>query len=684
MGELSIIVDKLNSAPFHLNYSLVTFDELTPFDLVLLLQKVLEHLDTSHTAADPRQDTLQQTKKRICDFLSMLKFNFPSNAIEADRFKEELVGGERRAVYPVLYYLLSKLNWCKTRAYVARFLSRVEVPAELYYHEAVKEQLDKYELLKKTFSDAHKKVEKLRREKLAPQELFDQIAQLQEEKAQLNDKISSLQKRTHDMGPAFQHIFAATSDLRQAREEQSKLQKTGYKQRSALQEVRMRHDALRKTLEITRKTHSDAASAEEMLDALKQQVKEKRREMTAELPREISVARRKMREAEEEAARPAKTAEDVDELQEVVDAAQAEVESLRSEISRLQRMGGEKDGLKMFQRQAAMWRKKLEQEEQELEKVVQEVATVRNSIADIEAQKEISLGQQNMRMRPEDFNSYAINLRDKTAEHKRKKKEIAAIRAESVVLSRTEAILRGRTADLDVLLRKIEEEGVKRSSSQRSVSSAPEDNHKGKSLEELSRLIHRFDEKLSEKKRAVAPLVEQRRKLLPEKEELQKAHREKKQIYDSIAVGLESERIQLERDCDMYQEEALRQESKYHLLHCKGLLTEVSLEKVREEEDFERSNGKLLRDFQCYKDLYQQKIQQQEQMSKELRKQQRELKECEGSNSEQRKIFEDLRRLLYVKLQVQQNQQQPNSMNDGVIDLGQDVGGANVMTIAQN
>ena len=681
MAELGVIVEKLNAAPFKLNYSLVTFDELTPFDLVLLLQKVVVYLDDKHNLADPRNDPLEVTKKRLSDFLGMLKFGFPRDPAEADRFKDDLVTGERKAVYPVLYYLLSKLKWCKTRAYVARFLARIEIPPEFHYVDAVKEQLEKYEGLKKSFSDTHKQVEKLRRDRLAPDELFDQLSQLQEEKSQLLEKIAQLQKRTEEMGPHFVQVFEATSELRQAREDQGKLQKTGQKQRNALAEVKQKHAALQRRLEQMQKTHSESASAQDMMEDLRGEVKEKKRVLTNDLPLEISAARRRLREVEAELAEPARTDADVDDMHALVESNQMEVESLKNEVSRLQRMGGEKDGLKMFHQQASMWQKKLEQEEKDLADVRRAAGEVNNKIEDLQGRFEVSINQQGMR--PGDFNDYAVNLREKTAEHKRKKKEIAAIRAESVVLSRTEAILRSRTADLDVLLRKIEEEGVNRRNSERDVGASGE-SHKGKPLEEISRLIQRFDEQLSDKKRAVAPLVEQRRKLLPKKEELQKIHREKKQIYDSIAVGLESERIQLERDCEMYQEEALRQESRYHLIHCEALITEVSLEKVREEEDFERGNGKLLRDFQCYKDLYQQKIQQQEQMSKELRKQQRELKECEGSNSEQRKIFEDLRRLLYVKLQVHQNQQQPNSIHDGVVDLGQDVGGANVMTIAQH
>ena len=71
-------------------------------------------------------------------------------------------------------------------------------------------------------------------------------------------------------------------------------------------------------------------------------------------------------------------------------------------------------------------------------------------------------------------------------------------------------------------------------------------------------------------------------------------------------------------------------------------------------------------------------------MSKELRKKQKGMKENAGDNVKQRTMFVDLKRLLALKVQCRARQNRaPIGAEDGVFDLGQDIGGANVMTIEQ-
>ena len=73
------------------------------------------------------------------------------------------------------------------------------------------------------------------------------------------------------------------------------------------------------------------------------------------------------------------------------------------------------------------------------------------------------------------------------------------------------------------------------------------------------------------------------------------------------------------------------------------------------EEKWESGEGRLLPDFKTYKELYQNKIAQQEGLSKQLRKQQKSLKENEVVHSEQRKYFLDLKHLLSLKTKVVQS-----------------------------
>lgn len=69
-----------------------------------------------------------------------------------------------------------------------------------------------------------------------------------------------------------------------------------------------------------------------------------------------------------------------------------------------------------------------------------------------------------------------------------------------------------------------------------------------------------------------------------------------------------------------------------HRIPCVCLCVVVQ---VRQEEKWESGEGRLLPEFKCYKELYQNKITQQESLSKQLRKQQKTIKENEASYTEQ-------------------------------------------------
>jgi hypothetical protein len=54
--EIKEIVQNLNSPPFNMDLSLVSFDEKTPIELLELLNEVLGYLDSKHKEVDIREE----------------------------------------------------------------------------------------------------------------------------------------------------------------------------------------------------------------------------------------------------------------------------------------------------------------------------------------------------------------------------------------------------------------------------------------------------------------------------------------------------------------------------------------------------------------------------------------------------------------------------------------------------
>ncbi|CAM9909571.1 unnamed protein product, partial [Choristocarpus tenellus] len=61
-------------------------------------------------------------------------------------------------------------------------------------------------------------------------------------------------------------------------------------------------------------------------------------------------------------------------------------------------------------------------------------------------------------------------------------------------------------------------------------------------------------------------------------------YQQKKGVYEKVAVGLEVERQQLEQVCNAEQEDALREESRYHYLQSLCTIGEVNVQRIRQEE----------------------------------------------------------------------------------------------------
>lgn len=110
-------------------------------------------------------------------------------------------------MYPVLSFVLGKLGALKKRAYVARYLLPVDVPPEFLASEPLAEALAQYRALQAEFKETHKAYERAIAAvtgpggvpKRPPAELRKEIAQLEDERRQLVEKIAGLKKRTADV-----------------------------------------------------------------------------------------------------------------------------------------------------------------------------------------------------------------------------------------------------------------------------------------------------------------------------------------------------------------------------------------------------------------------------------------------------------------------------------------------------
>lgn len=226
--------------------------------------------------------------------------------------------------------------------------------------------------------------------------------------------------------------------------------------------------------------------------------------------------------------------------------------------------------------------------------------------------------------------------------------------AEKGILSRTEDILKGRHGDQSEFLANLEKQkGVSGAAAMQdrleevSEKTMEVNQQKEISLEEISKLVEKINNQIKDKKGKLAPLIKDLRQVRTEFSQLESEYNEKKSLYESTAAGLDTERDKLHAEVTAYQDECKREESRFHYLNAMIESTKIILERARLEDAGRNRVGEA---NQSYREMYQSRIQETENLSKKLRERQKMVKESHEDNLQQTVQFKDLQKILGSKV----------------------------------
>ena len=246
MGDnIKFIVEQLNAAPFNKKLNLIAFDSLDPFALLQLLNDVLGEISSAHKL-DLREEVPEQTAVRMFSLLRVLKYK-PKGGDSLSAFRQGLVQGDKGVVYPLLEWLLKKLPELKTRAYLARFLVKIEVPTEHLQDDHVAEGNRSYEELLEQFKELHKTLEQYRGSGFSVAEIRNDISSMEEEKEQLKKRIEKNTKRVTGI-PNSESFWQAARKLRLEKDREISLNEQQLEQKNQLLHAQQRVQQLREQL----------------------------------------------------------------------------------------------------------------------------------------------------------------------------------------------------------------------------------------------------------------------------------------------------------------------------------------------------------------------------------------------------------------------------------------------------
>uniref|UniRef100_A0AC34FPQ7 IFT81 calponin homology domain-containing protein n=1 Tax=Panagrolaimus sp. ES5 TaxID=591445 RepID=A0AC34FPQ7_9BILA len=266
---LRIIVDGLNSAPFNRNFSLVTFDSLQSDKLLQTLSDVLCWIQAI-PEVDIRSETPDETAMRILNALRILKYPPPRDMDHIQRWRLEILEGEKSAIYPVLEWIFNNVDRLKERVYLARYLTRIEVPPEEITPDIQRVQnaiTDKME----EFKHIHSRIVESRSDFSRAEDIRADLKAMEEEKEQLQRKIDRVKRIAAGRGENINRNLEMAAKLRAEVERGEMLNVEKQTQRNALVHIEQRVHRLNRMKNELEK-EKDNINPQSLIDKLKREI----------------------------------------------------------------------------------------------------------------------------------------------------------------------------------------------------------------------------------------------------------------------------------------------------------------------------------------------------------------------------------------------------------------------------
>ncbi|XP_063346868.1 intraflagellar transport protein 81 homolog [Pelmatolapia mariae] len=648
--QLKFIVEQLNREPFKKNFNLITFDSLEPMQLLQILNDVLAEIDPKQ-AIDIREEMPEQTVKRICALLGMLKYKPPGNLSDVSSFRQGLVTGSKPVIHPILHWLLQRVPELKKRAYLARFLVKLEVPADFLQDDIINDTYHQYEELVEGFKTYHKECEQLRTSGFSTAEIRRDISAMEEEKDQLIKRVERLKKRVESVSN-HQRMLEQARQLRVEKEREEALTHQKQEQKNQLFQAEQRLLRSEQQLKDLRQAAADA-NPESLMKRLEEEIKINSYMVSEKLPKELEGMRRTVQFLQKVASEPAMGQADLQELEDKIKEADSQINQLIEK--RMMRYDPMDDKLSLYRQQASIIARRKESKAEELQEAREELAAAERELRQRTNQTQGSDGEEVIR--GDEMKRLVAKLRSKGTVYKKKRQEIAELKADYGVVQRTEEILKQRHDAVQQKLQAVEaEKGISGYSDTQeelervSAIKSELDEKKGRTLDDMSEMVKKLNSMIVEKKSALAPIIKELRSLRQQSQELGQEYEEKKAQYESCAAGLESNRSKLEQEVKALRDEMAQKENRYHHINTMSEILEMQIQRAAEEMKAYVSPDPQEKK-KAIREVYMKNISEQELLGKKLREEQKTVRESHSANMEQVKMWRDLEQLMECKRQ---------------------------------
>merc|ERR1719261_2059326 len=292
-----------------------------------------------------------------------------------------------------------------------------------------------------------------------------------------------------------------------------------------------------------------------MLKVLRSEVT-RNRDALARVKREVEEKVARLQHVEQALSEPQVSKADIDDMESEISQLQEQIASLESTIAEQNQPDSR---LSVYKQQANLVAKKKEMALKDKKALEDERDTLSKQLSQKEREYEQMKGHKFMKR--DEFKNYAASLRDKSAKFKRLKAELADLRHEVAVLTRTEQILQAKDPtpsgmrETEAMLEKT------------SVEKSQVDKAKGKTLDEISAIVQKINAQLKEKKNKLAPQIKALRSVRQNFQQVEVKYLEKKSAYDQAKSSMDGDLGKVSGEVRQLEQEVLEAEQAYHELN---------------------------------------------------------------------------------------------------------------------
>ncbi|XP_042242430.1 intraflagellar transport protein 81 homolog isoform X1 [Homarus americanus] len=659
--EIKFIVNELNKEPYSRNYNLISFDALNGESLLQILNDVFAEIDGKNKL-DIREEEPEQMAVRMLGMLRILKYKPPDDNIMSrnpanmtSNFRQGLVSGNKQVIYPILAWLLERTDELKKRAYLAKYLVKLEVPAEIIGDVDVADTHMKYEELIDQFKSIHREYEALRTSGFSTAELRRDIAAMEEERDLVLRRIDRMKQKIEGT-PNSEAMLSSARALRQEKERKKEMGQQEGDLKSAIQLSEQRIARLQTQLKDIRKAGM-GTTPEGLLQRLEEDVNVNTYIVKEKLPKELSAKERYVAILERVAAQPAMGQQEIDSVNKQIRALTTEINKLNEarmkEVDEDDTPESKVGKLSFFRKNTVIIGRKKEQTAERLNELRGELANIQEDMRDKQDQLKKFSGEQVLR--GEEFKRYVNKLRGKSSVYKIKRAELSDLRAEYGVLSRTEEILKSKDAQILEQLNSVESQmGVsgfretQETMEKVSTMKAEIDERKGQTLEEMSGMVIELNHKIAERKARLAPIIKELRPLRQKVQDLTVDYNDKKHTHDSVAAGLDTNLAKLETEVKNLYDEIVSSETKYHILNSEREILNLKQQQASDEIKLYLSSDPQDKRKSLREQLMT-NISEQEKLGRVLREEQKSVKDLLQTSAKQLRMWQDVVKLMEVK-----------------------------------